>query len=172
MLKLSSVQVAVPKVCPFSSNMCMKQKASFEYVLFACQWDRVAIQSGSFQSLAEGFNVLHPVNKFVCCFHSTMKTKQNIHGTAEIVMFSAEVEAILLLRYSTKVKEEVRGLEHPMGTVCFHQKFYLLSKPRYKLCSGNNSSFRIFSWANCLASGAPQKVAKVLLGQQAQNNLL
>ena len=59
-------------------------------------------------------------------------------------MFSAEEEAILL-RCSTKVKVEERGLEHPVGSVCFYSKFYLLAEPRYKFGSGNNSSFKIFS---------------------------
>lgn len=45
-----------------------------------------------------------------------------LHGesAAEILVFSAEDEAILLLICSTEVQVEERGLEHPMGSVYFH----------------------------------------------------
>lgn len=64
-------------------------------------------------------------------------------------MFSAEDEAILL-RCSTMVKVEDRGLQHPVASVCFYYKFYLLSEPKYKLSNGNNSSIKICFWGNYL----------------------
>lgn len=52
-----------------------------------------------------------------------------------------------------------------MGSTSFHW-FYLPSEPKYKLSSGNNSSFKIFSWGNHLTSEAAWKVAKVLLANR------
>lgn len=74
------------------------------------------------------------------------------HGesAAEILVSSAEDEAVLL-RCSTKE----RGLELPLGSVCFQYKFYFPYEPRYKLGTGNSSSFKTFSWGNCLTFGAP-----------------
>lgn len=65
------------------------------------------------------------------------------HGesAAEILVLSAKDEAVLL-RCSTKVKVQETGLGHPVGSVCFHYKFYFLYEPRYKLGTGNSSSFK------------------------------
>lgn len=75
-------------------------------------------------------------------------------SAAEILVLSAKDEAVLL-KCSTKVKVQKRGLAHPMGSVCFQYKFYFLYEPRYKLGIGNSSSFKTFSWGNCLTFGAP-----------------
>lgn len=69
-------------------------------------------------------------------------------------MLSVEDEAVLL-RCSTKVKVQERGLEHPMGSVCYQYKFYLLYEPRQKLSTGNSNSFKTFSCGNCLTLEVP-----------------
>lgn len=98
------------------------------------------VQTGSSQTPAKGFNLLHPIN--MVFKNNTIKIKKNAESAAEILVFSAEKEAVLLLRCSIKVKVQETSLEQSMGSVCFHRTLICLLNLDTNLAVGTTTALK------------------------------